>query len=69
MFHKKSTVLLVENDFILINRITQNFNNEYKIMVFFLIEIPLIEIKWISLLLNAFTKFHDLMHEIVTELS
>ena len=43
--------------FILINRITQNINKEH--------EIPLIEIKWIWLQLNAFTTFYDLMHETV----
>ena len=31
----------------------------------FLIEIPLIEIKWIWLQLNVFTTVYDLMHETV----
>ena len=38
-------ILLVENDFILINRITQKIDEENK--CFFLIEIGSIEIKWI----------------------
>ena len=33
--------------------------------MFFLIEIPLIEIKWIWLQLNTFTTFYDLMRETV----
>ena len=37
-------ILLVENYFILINKITQNIDKEYD---FFLIEIPLIEIEGI----------------------
>ena len=32
-------------------------------MIFFLIQIPLIEIIWIWLKLNPFTTFYDLMHE------
>ena len=36
-------------------------------MVFFLIEIPFIEIKWIWLQLNTFTTFYDLMHETVID--
>ena len=34
-------------------------------LFFFLVEIALIEVKWIWLKLNAFTTFCDLMHETV----